>query len=115
MSEGGKQFEVSPMTTGFFKRNGSIPKIGYEPTISNAAFKLSEKNPLPEDTIDTRKGVFVIQFKERKEPEQAEYEKEKTEIKETLLQLKKRMAFDAFLSELKNRSEITVEEGILNE
>jgi peptidyl-prolyl cis-trans isomerase D len=115
MLEASKPFDLTPTATGFFKRNDSIPNIGYEPSVSTAAFKLSEKNALPEDTINGQKGFFVIRFKERKEPEQTAFEKEMAKTKEELLRLKHRKAFDAWLAEVKGNSEITIEKGFLAE
>ena len=115
MSEAGEQFDVTTTTTDFFKRNESIPNIGYESAVSRAAFKLSEKNNLPENPISGQKGFFVIQFTERKEPELTAFDEEKTKTKESLLQLKKRKAFDAWLSQVKKESEISVEEGFFKE
>jgi len=115
MSEAGKGFELTPQTTGLFKRNASIPNIGYEPSISSAAFKLSEKKPLPEAAVNGQNKYYVIRFKERKEPERSEFEKEKDSVKLNLLRSKQRKAFDAWVSELRDSSDITVEDGFLSE
>ncbi|MBW1960550.1 MAG: SurA N-terminal domain-containing protein [Deltaproteobacteria bacterium] len=115
LSEASKEFNLTPMATGFFKRNDSIPNIGYEPAVANAAFMLSEKNALPENAVEGRKGFFVIRFKERKEPSYDAFEKEKASTKQGLLELKKRKAFDSWLAQLRRNSDITIEKGILDE
>lgn len=106
--------DLIPKTTDFFKRNESIPDIGYEREIAQAAFGLSEENKLPENEIKGRKGYYVIQFRERKEPDLEAFEKDKENIKNKLIQQKKFRTFDTWLSQIRAQSEIAIEPGILN-
>ncbi|MBW2246396.1 MAG: SurA N-terminal domain-containing protein [Deltaproteobacteria bacterium] len=108
-----KQFNLTPTTTGFFKRNDSIPKIGFDREVSKEAFQLSPEKKLPEKLIKGAKGYYVIQFRDRKTPEFEEVDKEKTSIKQKLLQQKKTRVIDAFLAQIRSNSEITIKEGFL--
>ena len=108
----GEKFKLAPKKTGFFKRNDSIPAIGSERDLARIAFRLSDNNKLPEEVIKGQKGYFVISFRERQKPSLEGFEKEKTEIKERLLQQKTLKTFDAWLKQLKNESRITIEEGV---
>ena len=108
----GEKFKLAPKKTGFFKRNDSIPTIGSERDLARIAFRLSDNNKLPEEVIKGQKGYFVISFRERQKPSLEGFEKEKTEIKERLLQQKTLKTFDAWLKQLKNESRITIEEGV---
>jgi len=108
----GEKFKLAPKKTGFFKRNDSIPTIGSERDLARIAFRLSDNNKLPEEVIKGQKGYFVISFRERQKPSLEGFEKEKTEIKERLLQQKTLKTFDAWLKQLKNESQITIEEGV---
>jgi peptidyl-prolyl cis-trans isomerase D len=105
------KFKLAPKKTGFFKRSDSIPTIGFERDIARTAFGLSENDKLPEEVIKGQKGYFVIRFRERQKPSLEGFEKEKTEIKERLRQQKTAKTFDAWLTQLKNESQITIEEG----
>jgi peptidyl-prolyl cis-trans isomerase D len=107
-----EKFKLAPKKTGFFKRNDSIPTIGSERELARIAFRLSDNNKLPEEVIKGQKGYFVISFRERQKPSLEGFEKEKTEIKERLLQQKTLKTFDAWLKQLKNESQIIIEEGI---
>ena len=113
MSEGNKKYNVTPATTDFFKRNGSIPEIGFEREISAAAFELTVKNKLPEKVIKGRKGYYVIQFHDRKTPESEGFEEEKGEIVQRLKLQKQSKAFTALLAHLRNAGEISIKEGFL--
>lgn len=106
-----QKYKQTPKKTGFFKRNGSIPTIGSEPDIARIAFRISDKNKLPEEVIKGQKGYFVINFRARKEPTLEGFEKEKTEIKERLLQQKSFKTFDAWLARMKSESQISIEQG----
>jgi peptidyl-prolyl cis-trans isomerase D len=108
-----KKFNLTPKSTGFFKRNGSIPEIGFEREISEAAFQLTDKKQFPENVLKGSKGYYVIQFKDRKISDPENFSKEKEEIKNRLLAQKKSGIFDALLAQLKSKSEITIKEGFL--
>jgi peptidyl-prolyl cis-trans isomerase D len=109
----GQKFNIPVKQTGFFKRNGSIPEIGAESEITRIAFKLSDKNRLPEEVIKGQKGYYVISFRKRQEPSLEGFEKEKEAIRERLLQQKTIKTFDAWLTRLKSESDISVEERLL--
>lgn len=104
---------LSFKTTGFFGRNAEIPGIGYENAIARAAFELTPENPLPPDVIKGGKGYYVIRFRERRVPDEAAFATEKESIVQKLMDQKRRQAFEAWLAEMKNRSEITIREGFL--
>ena len=99
--------------TGYFKRNDAIPEIGYENEISNAAFMLTDANPLPEKTFNGTKGTYVIRLKNRKLPEAEGFDKEREQIKETLLAGKQSRAFGTWLKQIRDGSEITIKEGVV--
>lgn len=114
LAEVGQKFDLEPAATGFFKRNDAIPNIGYERELVQLAFELSDQNKLPPDVVKGRKGYYVIQFNQRKSPAMDEFDKEKAGIKEQLLQQKRFKTFEAWLEQIKNRSEIVVESGFMN-
>lgn len=109
-----RKFELEPKITGFFKRNDSIPDIGSAREISRVAFELTAENSLPEGVLKgPGGGYYVIKFKDRKIPSLTDIDKEKADIKARLLQQKKFKTFDEWLNQLRNRSEISIEEGVL--
>ena len=77
MATASKEFDLKAQSTGLFKRNDSIPNIGFERGISSAAFELSAQNNLPPEVIDGPKGYYVIKFKQRKAPPVVDFDKEK--------------------------------------
>jgi peptidyl-prolyl cis-trans isomerase D len=113
MATASKEFDLKVQSTGLFKRNDAIPNIGYERAISSAAFELSDHNKLPQEIIDGPKGYYVIKFKQRQAPSMTDFDKEKEDIKNRLLQQKQYKAFQAWLDQRKNSSEIVIEEDLL--
>ena len=113
MAVAGKTFSVTPISTGLFKRNDFIPKIGNSPEIAAASFLLTSKNPLADKIIKAADGYYIIRQKQRKIPDVAAFEKEKEGIRTKLLQQKRFDAFKAWLAQVKDKSEIIVEENFL--
>ena len=114
MQEASTQFDLKLQQSGFFKRNDSIPNIGYERVLAQTAFELTDQNKLPPDVIQGNKGYYVIHLRERKVPALDGFEKEKAGIMNQLLQQKQSNAFEAWLEQQRNRSEIVVENEFLN-
>jgi len=113
MAAAAEKAGITVKTAAFFKRSDAIPDIGYEKEISEAAFKLSAEKKVADAAIKGKKGYYVIAFKEKKEPAPEEFEKEKDKTKEKLLQQKKFKTFEAWLSQLKDRSKIAIEADFL--
>lgn len=108
-----QEFTKEIKTTDYFKRQGAIPEIGYENEISQAAFKLTADNPYPDKVIKGKKGNYVIRFKERKIPTEEEFNEKKAETQQQLLRRKQSKVLDTWLSQIKTKQEIIIEDGIL--
>jgi peptidyl-prolyl cis-trans isomerase D len=99
---------LEPKHTDFFKRDGSIPDIGNEPEISQVAFKLSDANKIANEAIGSQKGYYAISLRDRKAAAPDQFEAQKAEIKQRLLQQKQFRTFDAWLLDTKSNAEITI-------
>ncbi len=108
-----KKFDMTLTTSGFFKRNDSVPGIGVEREIIEPAFSLSDQNKAPEDIIKGAKGYYVISLKERKDPAPEGFDKEKANITEALLKQKQLAAFNEWLLQIRNHSDITIKKDFL--
>jgi peptidyl-prolyl cis-trans isomerase D len=105
------KYNLKPETTGFFTRNGAIPKIGYDRAVSASAFLLSKEKSLPEKPVKGQKGYYVIRFKSRKKPSETGFDKEKEAIKQNLMQQKTFQTLNAWLADLRSNSDISIQEG----
>ncbi len=113
MAEISGEYKVEAAETEFFGRNQAIPKIGFEMDVSNAAFELSAKEKYPEEPVQTQKGFYVFGFLERKTPDAEAFEKEKDNIKRVLTMQKQAKAFDDWVTQVKNESEIVIEKEFI--
>ena len=114
METAAKKFDLEPTASGFLKRNDLNPNVTFGRAVAEATFKLSKKKTLPEEVITGEKGFYVIQLKERKKPDLNELDEQRVQIKDMLLQQKSAAAFNAFLDEIRKKSEIIIEEGVLD-
>lgn len=109
MDEASKKFNLTAGSTGLFKRTESIPNIGYEPTIAETAFKLSAKNSIGENVIKGSKGYYIIKYADRKVPDINKFDLEKKNIKASILRQKRLKTVSVWLSQVRKRSDISIE------
>ncbi|MGD8368337.1 MAG: SurA N-terminal domain-containing protein [Desulfobacterales bacterium] len=100
-------------STGFFKRNGQIPQIGYAQEISSAAFLLTQKSPFAEQPLNGPIGYYVIRLQERREPTIDGFKEQKPAIEQTLRRQKEQRAFAEWLEWVKAKSEISIEQDFV--
>ena len=108
LEEAAAKRELTINTTGPFKRSDAIPQIGYEREISEAAFQLTAAASLGSKAYKAKKGYVVIRLRERKSPDPAGFADEKENIMQTLLQQKQNRTFNAWLEQIKAKSEILI-------
>lgn len=108
LEEAAKTFNQTKKETGFFKRDGNIPQIGREQDILKAAFELTKSKPMPGEPVKGRSGWYVIRLIERKLPDAEGFAKQKTEISDRLLAQKRQTALQAWLEDLKARSDVEI-------
>ncbi|MDZ7830958.1 MAG: SurA N-terminal domain-containing protein [Desulfobacterales bacterium] len=101
-------------TTDFFTRNQSIPEIGRDQALMDAAFNLSASEPLPDTPIDGQKGFYIIAFADKQMPDPENFETEKEQVVQQLLNQKKSRYMDAWIAQLREKSEIEISEQIIN-
>lgn len=102
------EFDTKVMETGFFKRSGAIPKIGYAPELSRAAFELHGDKVNPEQVFQGKQGWLAAQLKERKTPAEEGFSGEKASIIDRLTSQKKQTAIEQWLNDLKIRGEVKI-------
>jgi peptidyl-prolyl cis-trans isomerase D len=100
-------------TTGFFKRNEAIEKIGYQPEMAAAAFTLSEQNPLPENPVRSGDGFYVFRLLDRQAPTEAITATDLEQIKTQLQQRKQRQLFEDWVAEARSRADIQIDRTLL--
>ncbi|HUU39693.1 MAG TPA: peptidyl-prolyl cis-trans isomerase, partial [Desulfatiglandales bacterium] len=96
--------------TGFFSRGGEIPKVGYSPVLSEAAFALSPEKNYPDQGVEIDGKVYIIKWLDKKGVGIDDFnnDKEKEGFKQALLSARHGRLFAAWLQSLKDKSEIKI-------
>lgn len=99
---------VKPAETGFFTRQGPVPKIGYDQELAEIAFHLSKEKPYPDKVYENQTGAFLIRWKGYKGIDQQKFQKEKEQYRFSLLRLKQRTAFQNWLDALRKQARVEI-------
>jgi peptidyl-prolyl cis-trans isomerase D len=115
MAEASRRAALQVDETGFFKRTGDTGKIGYEPRISAVAFELSKDKPLSDQVVEGRKGWYVLRLKERKLPLREDFVKELKSTRQRLAAQRKQAVFQQWIADLRARSEIDINQELVQQ
>jgi peptidyl-prolyl cis-trans isomerase D len=96
-------------STGVFKRNDSIPGIGYERDLAQAAFALTSQNPLGDKVFKAGKGYFLIRLNVRESADPSGFDEQEETIRQRLVQQKQNEVYEQWLADAKARAEIVIE------
>jgi peptidyl-prolyl cis-trans isomerase D len=109
----GQARDITPQTTGWFKRGDAIPDIGFEPALAAAAFNLSSDDPYAAKPVRGTKGVFVFRYVDRQIPDAQSDAAELDAIQEQLRQRKQREIYGNWMTQARNQTEIEIEHALL--
>jgi len=110
-----KENGLQPRTTDFFTRQGGIPDLGYSPEIMEAAFSVNEKERYPAKALESDKGVIVMRWEGQKGINGDQYEKEKGQYHDALVQLRRQSVYNNWLENLKKAAQIEISDSFDNE
>jgi len=114
LDELAKEYPEKFKSTKLFTRNEAIEGVGNSLKFNEAGFTLNQNNKIYPKIIETQVGFCVIGFKELKIPDESEVSKDLKKIKDEINWKKQAQSYQAWLSELKERSEINYDPSILN-
>lgn len=104
LQEAAAQDSLEVKTTDWFTMAGFVPGVGREPQFLGAAFGLEiGKVSKP---LEGRRGYYLLQVLEREELNTADFEAQKTVLKNQLLQRKRNQVFQDWLADLKKKASI---------
>ena len=111
--EVGQPKDLAPQTTGYFKRGEAVPGIGFNPSLTAAAFKLSPDSLFPETPVRGENEVFVFRFVDRQIPAASSDDAELDAIKKQLQQRKQREIYGNWMAEARSQTEIEIDQSLL--
>lgn len=91
--------------TALFARGEYLPKIGISKSFQDAAFALNDQQKLSE-TVEIGKGYGFIYLEQYEPVNEADFEKEKDKLGESLLAERKGAAFNDFLTQLRLKANL---------
>jgi hypothetical protein len=94
--------------TGPFPKREFIPRLGLAKDISNAAWKLTKDAPVPETPFETENAWVVVRMKERLEPTEEEFVKEKTMAMLSASYQKRNGVVRAWTEQLRKTADVAV-------
>jgi peptidyl-prolyl cis-trans isomerase D len=112
---GGKPWDVlaeennlNSEMTEFFTRNETIPQIGYDKELQEAAFSLGENKRYPDKIFVIERGVFVVRWEGKEEIDEGKYKEEKEGYLSSLMLEKHKAIYGEWLQNLRERAEIRI-------
>ncbi|MBU0478690.1 SurA N-terminal domain-containing protein [bacterium] len=98
-----KKLKYNVKQTEFFERGVYAKDIGYAPKLITDAFLLEKGNI---KKVSESQDVFVIELAEKKAADKEEFDAQKEQIKQTLLQKKKQSVYEKWFKNLKQEAKI---------
>lgn len=100
--------------SGFFtKVEGYIPNIGLPVADKPDIFLLAKENPYYSQAIPYGTKFYIFGLKGIKEPDKAEFEAKKTQIKDRLLKEKQQDSINKWMNDLKSKAKIEINKEAL--
>ena len=100
--------------TGFFTRAaGVVPKIGPSTGWMGTLASLTDKNPVPKETIHTKDGYFVVRLSGYEPADQSKFESMKKSLEKKLSSRKQQEALRNWLDQLRSKAKIDKNKDIL--
>ncbi len=96
-------------TTGFFKRNQPVPEIGQNQPFSSKAFSLRDDDPVADSVVTGGNDRFyVMRLKERKTPQDSDFQNQRQEIESRLAERKRRQAVNRWVESMRQAGDIEI-------
>jgi len=108
------EHKLTLKSTKLFTRDSRVEEVGNSPEFVQASFSLKENNKIYPEIIEISSKYYIIGFKEKKYPEEAEIIENLKTIKDEISQTKQSQYYQAWITELKNNSKINYNPEILN-
>ncbi|OGX42920.1 MAG: hypothetical protein A3G91_02650 [Omnitrophica WOR_2 bacterium RIFCSPLOWO2_12_FULL_50_9] len=102
-----KDLSLEIHQTPVFGRGEYLPVVGIAKDFQEAAFRLTEADPLGHDVVETEAGYCLLHLDSYLPADEKRYEKEKEALSRSLLEERRAQAFNDFLNRLRLKANIT--------
>lgn len=104
---------TSQQTESFAKKTGAIPKIGFAPQLKEAAFSLTEAEPVAKEAFEVNGSYCAIRLAQRTEADLGGLQPQKEKIRSELLPQVQAERFQTFLADLRSKASIEVNQDLV--
>ena len=102
---------LKPLSSEFFTWTQEVKRVPDQETFKEAALALEKGEISP--VIQTAKAAYLIRVIDRKDPDAAQYEREKSEYGRNLLNRKREQVFNDWVRQLRARAKVKIEQANL--
>ncbi|HWP65719.1 MAG TPA: peptidylprolyl isomerase [Candidatus Limnocylindria bacterium] len=100
-----EEARLATQETGLFaRRAGSVPTLGAAPVLREAAFTLTPAAPLAPEVYDLSGDAVVAALASQQPATMAQFENERAQLQESLLERKRRAIYERYLDGLKQQA-----------
>ena len=103
-----KERHVKTEDTAYFTRRQPITKIGYDPALTEAVFRLNKDKMYADTIFENERGAYVIRWEGKKGIDRKKYEKEKEQYRYLLMQERQKRVFQNWLESLRKKADIEI-------
>lgn len=114
LDQPGRDKNLNLKSTKLFTRTSNIEEVGNSQEFVQASFTLNENNKIYPEIIETSFGYCIVEFKEKKSPEESEISENLKNIKNEISMRKQAQSYQAWMAELRKQAKITYDPEILN-
>lgn len=100
--------KIPVQSSGWFTRAEGFLKQPLAQALTSAAFQLSQQEPYPPKPILWKDQFYLLAFKGRRAPPAEEFKKEEDGLRQQVLEQKKRLLFDAWLTQERRHADIKI-------
>ncbi|VBB41721.1 PPIC-type PPIASE domain protein [uncultured Desulfatiglans sp.] len=105
---------IAVETPPAFTRRGSVIGIGHNQAFNDAAFRLSQENPYPQEVFTNERGAYVMRWEGTEPVDMELFEKDKSHLHDAVIEIKHRQAFEGWLDDLRKHAKIEIVSPVEN-
>lgn len=113
LTKGGGAMKLQETGSFGYASTGVVPRIGTSVDLMEAVFALTTATPAAKTPFKVGDSWYAVKLKQRTEANTADFQKTKSQLKQTLLPKKQQEALDNWLKELKSKAKININPTIL--
>ncbi len=114
MADAALENKLALASSQLFTRKQAIEGIPGSGAMVSAAFTLDKENPVYAKVLQTGQSFYVIGFKEKQAPQDADAPETMDSVKQEMAYMKEQQYYTAWVSSLKDKADIKINQTLVN-